>query len=200
MTGSRPEPAGYRHSGVEERLVAATERIAQAIRVMRSAAAYSAGLSPAQLSLLEILERAPAQRRRVSVLAAELDLTQATVSDAVSALRRKNLVTSANLAGRGRRLDLTDAGRDVLARTHGWAAPLAASFAARPAAQQEAALETLLDVVADLQRQGVVTVARMCTTCRFFDRSGPVPRCALVDAPLPPAALRVDCPEHQSVA
>ena len=200
MTGSPPEPAGYRPSGVEERLVAATERIAQAIRVMRGAAAYAAAISPAQLSLLEILERSPAHRRRVSALAAELDLTPATVSDAVSALRRKKLAMSVALAGRGHRLDLTDEGRDVLRRTQGWAAPLAVSFAARPREQQEAALATLLDVIADLQRKGVVTVARMCTTCRFFDRSGPVPRCALVDVPLPPAALRVDCPEHESVA
>ena len=199
MTGS-PLPRAREGFALEDRLVAATERLAQAIRVMRGGAAYRAGLSPAQLSLLEILERAPAGRRRVSALAAELDLTQATVSDAVSALRRKRLATSVPVAGRGGRLDLTESGREVLRETQGWEAPLAAAFESRPRAEQETALAVLLDVIADLQRAGVVTVSRMCTTCRFFDRAGEVPRCALVDAPLPPAALRVDCAEHEGVA
>jgi DNA-binding MarR family transcriptional regulator len=180
--------------------VAAAERLGQAIRVLRGGAAYRAGLSGAQLSALEILERAPAARRRVSALAAELDLTQATVSEAVGALVRKGLATAVPAGGRSRRLDLTVAGRRVLEEAADWADPLAAAFGARSVEQQETTLAALLDVIADLQRAGVITVSRMCVTCRYFDRSGPVPRCALVDAPLPPAALRVDCPEHESVA
>lgn len=191
-TGSSPELAG--------KLVAATERIAQAARGLRASAAYDAGLSPVQLNLLEILRNAPEERRRVSALAAELDLTAATVSDAVSALRRKGLITSTGLGGRVRRLDLTDAGREMLDRTRGWSAPLAASFGSLQVAQQEALLAALLDVIAHLQRAGIVTVARMCTTCRFFERTQPVPRCGLLDAPLPPAALRVDCPEHEAAS
>jgi DNA-binding MarR family transcriptional regulator len=185
---------------LDARLAAALERVAQAVRVMRWDAAHAHGLSPAQLSVLVILAQAPARRRRVSALAAELDLTAPTVSDAVAALRRKGLVSSAPAGGRGQVLDLTEDGRRLLGDVARWDGPLLAAVASLPTAVKESALVAMLEVVADLQRSGVITVARMCTTCRFFRRTGDVPRCGLVGAPLPPAALRVDCPEHESVA
>lgn len=186
---------------LDVRLAAALERVSQAVRVMRFDAAHARGLSPAQLSVLEILATAPPVRRRVSALATELDLTAPTVSDAVAALRRKGLVVSSPAAvGRGQRLDLTDAGRRLVDDVGRWDAPLLDALGPLPPATKESALVALLDVVGGLQRSGVITVARMCTTCRFFERTGGVPRCGLLDAPLPPQALRVDCPEHESAA
>lgn len=187
---------------MDERLAAATERLAQAVRTLRWDAAHARGLSPAQLSVVEILATAPAGRRRVSALAAELDLSAPTVSDVVAALRRKGLVTARPAAGRGQVLDLTDDGHGVLARVGRWDLPLIDALGTLPGAGKEVTLAVLLDVIAGLQHAGVVTVARMCTTCRFFERApdGGTPRCGLLDAPLPPAALRVDCPEHQAVA
>jgi hypothetical protein len=52
---------------------------------------------------------------------------------------------------------------------------------------------------------GVVGVARTCPTCRFF-RSTAEPNvaasnhCALLDMPLRPGDLRLDCPEHEPAA
>jgi len=59
----------------------------------------------------------------------------------------------------------------------------------------------LLDLIAGLQRSGTITVARMCSTCRFFRpdaHPGAVERhhCALVDIPMSDGQLRVDCAEH----
>jgi DNA-binding MarR family transcriptional regulator len=184
----------------DTRLAAALERVAQAVRVLRWDAAHARGLSPAQLSVLEILATAPPHRRRIGALAAELDLSPPTVSDAVAALRRKGLVTTESTPGRGKVLALTDEGSATLVAVGRWDQPLVDAVAALPPGVPDAALVAMLDVVAHLQRAGVVTVARMCTTCRFFERTGGVPRCNLLQAPLPPAALRVDCPEHESAA
>ncbi len=198
VTGSPTE--GAEPASVAPRLlVAATERLAHAIRVLRWDAAYALGLSPTQLSVLETLDVAPAPRRRVGALAGELDLTAPTVSDAVATLRRKGLVEPAGPAGRGP-LALTTAGRDLLRSTPRWDAPLELALDDLPADRRDATYAAVLDVIGALQRAGVITVARTCTTCRFFDRSGGTPRCALLDAPLPPAALRLDCPEHEQVA
>lgn len=196
VTGSTTEGAGP-GSVAPRLLAAATERLAHAVRALRWEAAYALGLSPTQLSVLEMLDVLPEPRRRVGALAGELDLTAPTVSDAVAALRRKGLVGSA--AGRGA-LGLTPAGRDLLRSTPRWDAPLELALDDLPADRRDATYAAVLEVIGALQRAGVITVARTCTTCRFFDRATDTPRCALLDAPLPPAALRLDCPEHEHAA
>lgn len=167
---------------------------------MRQDAAYEHGLSPAQLSALETLGTAPPERRRISALAAELDLSAPTVSDTVAALVRKGLVSRAPVAGPGHRLDLTDAGRQLAQAVSSWDGPLLSALEALPREDAEAALVATLELVGDLQQRGVITVARMCTTCRFFERAPGVPTCGLLHVPLPPPALRVDCPEHEPAA
>jgi hypothetical protein len=64
-------------------------------------------------------------------------------------------------------------------------------------------LRSLMALIRSLQEAGVVTVARMCLTCRHFGRGeGPgadAPHyCHLLEEPLPEAELRLDCPEHET--
>jgi DNA-binding MarR family transcriptional regulator len=181
---------------VAERLTAALDRLGQALRVMRADAAYRAGVSPVQAAIMEHLTAGP---RTVTDLARRLDLTAPTVSDAVLALRRKALVEIVVLPGRGKPHVLTAAGRALVEQLTEAQAPLLAAATCLDGPTQEAALEATLRIIGSLQRAGVVTVARTCTTCRFF-RDGDAPRCQLLDIDLPPAALRVDCPEHEPAA
>ena len=199
VTGSPTEGVGPA-SVAPRNLADAVERLAHAVRVLRWDAAYALGLSPTQLSVLETLDVAPAPRRRVGALAEELDLTAPTVSDAVATLRRKGLVEAAGPSGRGP-LGLTEAGQNLLRSTPRWDAPMEAALGELSADRRDTTYAAVLDVIGALQRAGVITVARTCTTCRFFDRTGDTtPRCALLDAPLPPVALGLDCPEHEQVA
>ncbi|HEX2098039.1 MAG TPA: hypothetical protein VHF46_03175 [Rubrobacteraceae bacterium] len=62
----------------------------------------------------------------------------------------------------------------------------------------------LMNFIASLQRAGIITVARICVTCRFFLRdehlnSDSPHHCTLLAAPLAGSDLRVDCPEHELV-
>lgn len=65
-------------------------------------------------------------------------------------------------------------------------------------------MQTLYEVIAELQRAGVITVARMCVTCRHFRpdaHDGERPHhCALLDVALAEESLRIDCPEHEQAA
>jgi hypothetical protein len=66
-------------------------------------------------------------------------------------------------------------------------------------------LRLLLDLIAGLHRSGVITVARMCVTCRFFRRNQHAGaarphHCALVDMSMADGELRVDCAEHEPSA
>lgn len=188
---------------VDAKLAAALERLGQAIRTQMWDAGKRHGLSPTQLQVLVRLASDPAPRRRIGAIAGELDVTHPTVSDAVAALSRRGLVAR---EGPGRRaaLALTDQGSELAAEVAAWNERTLTVLAGYPAADKQAALRFLLDLIADLHRAGAITVARMCVTCRFFRRDahpGEAARhhCALVDAPLSDGELRVDCAEHEAV-
>jgi hypothetical protein len=77
---------------LDAKLAAALERVGQALRVQMWDNAKQHGLSPTQLQVLLRLAADPPNRRRIGVLAAEVDVTYPTVSDAVAVLSRKGLV------------------------------------------------------------------------------------------------------------
>jgi DNA-binding MarR family transcriptional regulator len=186
---------------VDAKLAAALERVGQALRVQMWDAAKRERLTPTQLQVLLRLAGEPAARRRIGALAAELDVTHPTVSDAVAALRRRGLVER-ETASRRAALALTEPGRALAADLADWDLPTRRALAGLGADEKQAELRLMLDLIAALQRAGVVTVARMCVTCRFFRRDvhADVARphhCALVDLPLADAELRVDCAEHE---
>src|SRR5690606_37808994 len=66
--------------------------------------------------------------------------------------------------------------------------------------RQEAVVEGLLTIIAGLVREGAITVARTCLTCRFHRFDSGAHHCTLLDIPLLPSTLRVNCPEHEQVA
>jgi len=129
------------------------------------------------------------------------------VSDAVAALRRKGLVTGEDVEGdrRGQRLALTDQGRRMAGELAAWPDAVLAQLAGFGDDDKASALALLLDVIGGLRRGGVITVARTCTTCRFFARDAhpqtALPHhCRLLDSAMALAELRVDCAEHEELA
>ncbi|EWC59763.1 transcriptional regulator, MarR family [Actinokineospora spheciospongiae] len=188
---------------LDRRLADAVERLGHGLRALSQRSARGLGLSPLQQQAVLALSRQPTVRREVSALAAEFDVTTPTMSDAVSALERKGFVArSPGPDGRRRLLTLTEGGQEVARRLEPWDEPLLGALAKVSAADRATTLHSLLQVIADLRRQGVVSVARTCTTCRFFGPDAhPDPvaphHCHLLRVPLPLADLRTDCPEHQ---
>jgi DNA-binding MarR family transcriptional regulator len=186
---------------LDAKLAAALERVGQALRVQMWDKAKQHGLSPTQLQVLLRLAADPPARRRIGALAAELDVTHPTVSDAVAVLSRKGLVAR-EAPSRRAVLALTDRGRALAGDLADWHERTRRRLAGFPGADKETTLRLLLDLIAGLQRSGAITVARMCVTCRFFRRDAHAGaarphHCALVDMPLAAGELRVDCAEHE---
>jgi DNA-binding MarR family transcriptional regulator len=190
---------------LDRKLAAALERVGQAVRVQLWDRAKAHGLTPTQLQVLLRLAYDQEERRRVGALATELDVTQPTISDTVAALLRKGLIER-HRSGENPRsplLSLSPRGAGLAEALEQWDIRMRKVIAALPAEEKAEMLRLLFKLMIGLQREGVVTVARMCVTCRFFrqDAHGPGQHhCALLDLPLAPADLRVDCPEHERAA
>jgi DNA-binding MarR family transcriptional regulator len=187
---------------VDARLSAAAERVGHAARVLLRAAAARHGLSIIQAQLLLQIVAAP-DESSLSSLTARYDVRQPTISDAASALQRKGLLVKTR-QGRQQRLTATEAGEKVAGELAGWDEPLRTAINSSSERAKGEALQLLLTVIAELQAVGVITVARSCTSCRFFrpnssGRGGQPHYCALLELPLRQIDLRLDCPEHQSM-
>lgn len=188
-------------AGLDRRLADAIERLGHALRAMGQQHARAAGLSPLQEQALLAIGRQPEIRRGAGGLAAEFDVTAPTMSDAVAALVRKGLVASGQGAdGRRRVLTLTEEGSALAVRATGWDGQLIDALTTFDERSKGQCLELLLNVIGQFAERGVIGAARVCTTCRFFQRNGSADgnhHCDLLEIALPMTDLRTDCPEHE---
>ena len=192
------------HGDVDAKIVAALERLSQVFRVRLQEEAWELDLSPTQARFLIYLHYHDVELRRISQLAREFDLTQATVSDAVATLETKGLVRREQWPEDRRivTLRLTPDGENLATTLSGWADPIREHLQPFSPDDREAVMRFLIGLIGSLQRSGLITVARMCVTCRFFQQDihpgePLLHHCALLDVPLGRADLRVDCPEHE---
>ncbi len=190
---------------IDSRLAAALERVGHVLRTQVRAAGAEHGLSPIQAQLLMRIATVDQPGQEPGRLARWFDVSRPTVSDATAALRRKDLLIHEPVPGdrRRTRLILTPSGRKVAGQLAGWDEPVRAELARLPTSAKGDTLTLLLNLIGRMQQSGLVSVARTCTTCRFFrprEDSRSVGHCTLLDVPLPPESLRLDCPEHDPAA
>jgi DNA-binding MarR family transcriptional regulator len=197
------EPSSQ-HGDVESKIVASLERLSQVFRVLLREEAQERGLSLIQARFLVHLLFHEVELGRVGRLAEEFDLTRATVSDAVGSLEEKGLIYREPWPEDKRvaTLRLTLAGEKLAAELSKWANTVKEHLAASSPEEKETVMRFLMQLIASLQRSGVIIVSRMCVTCRFFRRdehpgSDSPHHCALLDVPLAGSDLRIDCPEHE---
>lgn len=190
-------------SSASQQVVAGLARIGAVLKSQAWQQAVPSGLTPTQAQVLALLHAHGAGRRwRLGALAAELAITPATASDAVSALVRKGLVQKQRAAGDARavELTLTPAGARAAAAVADWPEALLRALDTLSPAEQAALLRALSTVIRALQRSGQIPVARLCVACRYFrPHVYPDPErphhCAFVDAPFGDRQLRLDCPD-----
>lgn len=180
------------------------ERLAHAFRVLLWEEAKQHALSPIQIQFLIYLRYHPPEFCRVSLLAKEFGLTQATVSDAVTSLEAKGLIAR-EPAWQDKRiltLRLTPNGDQLAVKLSAWATVIKEQLAQFSSEEQELLMKFLMHLIESLQRVGLIAISRMCLTCRFFQADAhPNPaaphHCRLLDKPLANSDLRLDCLEHE---
>lgn len=191
-------------SELDEKIVSALERLAHVLRTLLWEEATESRLSPIQIQTLIYLNSHSEELCRVGQLAQEFGLTPATMSDAVASLEAKGLLIRKPCPEdhRVQMLCLTPKGKRSSEKLSRWADALHQQLAHFSAEEKAQALQFLLKLIESLYRSGIITVARICLTCRFFrphvHKNSRAPHhCALMDKPLSAGDLRVDCPEHK---
>ena len=189
------------------RLAAGLAKISLALRHHAWAEGERSGTTPTQAQILALLAARPAEGQPVSAIAAELAVSQPTISDSVAALARKKLVSKARSAEDGRvvLIRLTKRGRSQASATSQWPDALLGALGSLDEAERAVFVRALVKMIRSLQESGQIPVARMCTSCTYFRpwaHSGKVGphHCAYVDAPFGEAELRLDCPDYEAVS
>lgn len=187
------------------KLAAGLAKIGMVMRQQAWSAGGEVGLTPTQGQILTVLASHPGSGRPISTLAADLAVSQPTISDAVSALERKRLVrkTRSKTDARVMHVTLTRTGARAAQASAQWPDPLLAAIDALDAQEQAVFVRGLVKMIHALQRQGKIPMARMCVSCTYFrphahpGESAPH-HCAYVDAPLGDGDLRLDCAEFEA--
>ncbi len=188
---------------LEQRLADALARLAAVARQTDWRTADAAQLTPTQADILRFAASRP-DGVRLSAAAAHAGIRNATASDTVSVLKRKDLVSKQPDPRDPRAIAIkaTNAG-EALAQS--WPAGFAPVISVLSVQEREQLFGLVVQAIRRLQVRGDIAPQRLCVTCRHF-RENVAPDsdephfCALVGAPMGTRHLRIDCPEQEALA
>lgn len=182
------------------KIIASLERLGEGFRVLLWEKAKILGISPIQIQILIFVQFHGEEKCKVSYLAQEFGLTKPTISEAVKSLEQKGLVERRTeiMDTRSHTLHLTEAGKIAVSQTAGFANPMLAGIAKIPSSEKGVLLEQLLGLIGQLQQAGIITVQRMCFSCRFYQKKDEGHFCQFLNKPLENSELRLDCGEFEA--
>lgn len=194
-----------RDQDLETKIIASLERFTHIFRVAIWNSATQTGLSPIQIQFLLFLDAQKVGKRRVSVIAHEFGLTQATVSDSVRVLREKGLLIQ-KTSTRDKRiaqLHVTAAGKKMIGQLSTWTNEIRDAIVSLPQERREQGLHFLMELLASLHANGCIIPARMCILCLNFRKNAHEDilkphHCGLLDIALSLSDLKIDCDLHKS--
>lgn len=190
----------FQNNSVESRILASLERVSQAFRVLLWNESKEFSLSPIQIQVLIFLRYHYEQKRKVSYLADEFNMTKATISETIKILEQKSLIIKEFEINDSRSyiIHLTPKGYDIAERTSLFTREIQQPIDKLKEVDKENLLLSLLDIIHHLNNVGVITIQRMCFTCRFYKANKHKQKhyCELLNSKLADSELRIDCPDH----
>jgi len=182
------------------KIISSLERLGESFRVLLWEKAKVLGISPIQIQILIFIQFHGDEKCKVTYLAQEFSLTKPTISEAVKSLEQKGFIERHTefLDSRSHTLHLTEAGKLAVAQTAHFANPMVQALAKLSPGSKGILLEQLLDVIGHLQQAGIISVQRMCFSCRFYKKSSGGHFCKFLNKSLDNNELRVDCREFEA--
>jgi DNA-binding MarR family transcriptional regulator len=190
----------HQNLSIESKIVAALERISQAFRVMLWNESKAYALSPIQIQILVFLLHHTEEKRKVSYLADEFNMTKATISETIKTLEQKQLISKETepLDTRSYIIQLSNKGKEIAMKTSMFAEHIQTPIDKLAIHDKENLLLSLLNIIHHLNQSGIITIQRMCLTCSFYkgSKSEKSHFCRLLNAKIAETELRIDCKEH----
>ena len=189
----------HHNSNIESKIIASLERVSQAFRVLLWNESKEHSLSPIQVQVLIFLLYHSDQKRKVSYLADEFNMTKATISDTVKTLEQKLFIRKEyeQHDTRSYIIHLTEKGKEIAEQTSLFAKEIQIPIDKLHSTEKENLLLNLLDIIKHLNKSGVITIQRMCFTCHFYKTNKNGHFCNLLNSSIADNELRIDCPEHK---
>jgi DNA-binding MarR family transcriptional regulator len=192
-----------RESGeIEKRIKDGLIRITLAVRHKLRNIANSYNLSVIQAQILIYLSSNGPQE--ICKLSQILNLTPATVSDSLSALKERHLVKYKNFPYDRRKtlVSITAKGKQLGNTLSLWTEVFNTAINKLSSHEKETLLGIIIKIILVLLGEGVIQEAKMCLTCSYFRpfafKNTKLPHyCALAKVPLGIDNIRLNCPEHE---
>src|SRR5690554_1326118 len=191
----------HQNRNTESKIIASLERISQAFRVLLWQQSKEHSLSPIQVQVLIFLLHHSNEKRKVSYLADEFNMTKATISDTVKTLEQKGLISKEFEPEDTRSyiINLTEKGKNIAHKTSLFTKEIRTPIERIESGDKENLLLNLMEIIRYLNQSGVITIQRMCMTCAFYKSENNQNHfCTLLNQELNHEDLRIDCPEHKS--
>ncbi len=190
----------YQLQNVESKIIVSLERISEAFKVLLWEDSKTHGLTPIQVQILVFCLFHSPDKRKGKQLASELNVTKATISDAVKALEQKGLISkTTETDARSYIIDLTTHGKEVAEKVSFFANPLYSPIERLSEEKKSILLRSLLDLISNLQSAGIISINRMCLSCKYYEPRQEDHYCHLLQKKLSDQELRIDCSEHVSI-
>jgi DNA-binding MarR family transcriptional regulator len=193
----------FQHKDLESKIVVALERLSQVFNNLLWNQTKNFNLSPIQIKILIFILTNHPGNCSITELARKFSLTKATVSDAVASLVEKKLVQKKGSSEDKRyiRLSLTTQGRNAAEDLIGWADSIRNSLKSSSTDEKLDVYMFLLKLIESLEKAGIISLNKMCITCRFFEKASSTNSlhyCKLLEKTLSSNELRIDCLEHEA--
>ncbi len=190
----------YQNHRIEGKIVVALERISEAFKVLLWQKGKEHGLTPLQLQVLLFINYHTPEKCKVNYLAQEFNLTKATISETIRLLTKKEFVVKQPdlKDSRSYSISLSKKGENTVKETSDFASVIEEPLHTMSVNRKENLYKDLRDIILMLSKSGVITVQRMCNSCRFFKKGEEQNYCLFLEKELKEADIRVDCPEHEA--
>ncbi len=192
------------NQNINSKIVVSLEKIAQSYRVLLWQESKAFDLSPIQIQLLIFLLNHSNEKRKVSYLANEFNLTKATISDTIKTLEQKKLIKKEfePLDTRSYIIQLTKKGKAIAEKTSFFTKEIQHSINKLNKNDKEILMISLFNIIKHLNSIGIISLQRMCSTCNYYQSSanGETHFCNLLNQKLNITDLRVDCPDYLKIA
>lgn len=188
------------NTNLDNKIVAGLERLSQVFRILLWEKAKANSLSPIQIQLLIFIRHHSADKTTISYLAQEFNVTKPTISDAIKVLEQKKLIRKLtdSTDTRSYTIQLTAAGKKVVAGTEDFADPLVGMMVQTPEKDKAILWDSISDLIAQLNRSGVISVQRTCYHCKHYAVKNKTHFCNLLNLRLESKEIRIDCPEYEN--